>query len=152
SIGTAGVQLAKHFGAHVTAVCGTENLELARALGADEVIDYTQQDFMQNGEAYDVLLDAVGKLTLLRCRRSLQPDGVYLATDGWSNIALSPVSKHVGSRKVRMAIPPRYRKEDVLLVKQLIEAGEYRAVIDRVYPLEEVVEATRYVETGQKIG
>jgi NADPH:quinone reductase-like Zn-dependent oxidoreductase len=152
SIGTAGVQLAKHFGAHVTAVCGTENLELARSLGADEVLDYKREDFTKNGETYDAVFDAVGKLTFPRCRSSVKAGGVYLPTDGWLNLALIPISRYVGKRKVRMAIPPRYRQEDVVLVKELIEAGEYRAVIDRVYPLEEVVEATRYVETGQKVG
>jgi NADPH:quinone reductase-like Zn-dependent oxidoreductase len=152
SIGTAGVQLVRHFGAHVTAVCRTKDFELVRSLGADELIDYTKEDFTKSGELYDVIFDAVGKLSFLGCRGSLKPGGVYLPTDGWLNIAILPLSRWFGDRKARMQIPPRYGKEDVLLVKELIEAGEYRPVVDRVYPLEQVVEATRYVETGEKVG
>ena len=136
----------------MTAVCGTDHVELVRSLGADDVIDYRREDFTKNGETYDALFDSVGKLTFLRCRDSVKPGGVYLPTDGWLNVGLLPISRYVGKRKIRMAIPPRYLKEDVLLVKELIEAGEYRAVVDRVYPLDQVVEATRYVETGQKTG
>jgi NADPH:quinone reductase-like Zn-dependent oxidoreductase len=116
------------------------------------VLDYKREDFTKNGETYDAVFDAVGKLTFPRCRGSVKAGGAYLPTDGWLNLALLPISRYVGKRKVKMAIPPRYRREDVVLVKELIEAGEYRAVIDRVYPLEEVVDATRYVETGQKVG
>jgi NADPH:quinone reductase-like Zn-dependent oxidoreductase len=152
SIGTAGVQLAKHFGAHVTAVCNTKNVGLVRSLGADEVIDYLQEDFTKNGETYDVILDAVGKHSFRRCKRSLKPGGLYLPTDGFRNLALWLLHKRFGDKKVVFELPPRMRKEDVLFLKGLIEAGEYRAVIDRRYPLEDVVEATRYVETQQKTG
>ena len=152
SIGTAGVQLAKYFGADVTAVCSTKNAELARSLGADRVIDYTQQDFTKSGETYDVIFDAVGKLSFGRCRNSLRPGGIYLPTDGLWNLILVPLTSIVGGKKVRFAIPPRFAKKDVLLLKELIEAGKYRAVIDRSYPLEDVVEATRYVETERKTG
>jgi NADPH:quinone reductase-like Zn-dependent oxidoreductase len=152
SIGTAGVQLARHVGMHVTAVCNTKNLELVRSLGAHEVIDYLREDFTKNGETYDVIFDAVGKHSFRRSRGSLKPGGVYLPTDGWANLFLSVVTRRIGDKKVRFAIPPRYTKKDVLFLKELIEAGEYRAVIDRRYPLEEVVEATRYVETEQKTG
>jgi NADPH:quinone reductase-like Zn-dependent oxidoreductase len=152
SIGTAGVQLARHFGAHVTAVCNTKNVELVRSLGADEVIDYLQEDFTKNGKTYDVIFDAVGKHSFRRCKRSLEPGGLYLPTDGFRNLFLWLLHKRVGDKKVVFELPPRYRKEDVLFLKELIEAGEYRAVIDRTYPLEEVVEATRYVETQQKTG
>ena len=150
AIGTAGVQLAKHFGAEVTAVCDTRHVELVRSLGADAVIDYTEEDFRDNGVEYDVIFDAVGKQRFTRCKGSLKPGGAYLPTDGFRNFAwaLWPF----GDRKVRLAIPPRYKKEHVELIKRLIEAGEYRPVIDRTYPLEDVVEATRYVETGQKTG
>jgi NADPH:quinone reductase-like Zn-dependent oxidoreductase len=150
SIGTAGVQLAKHFGAEVTAVCDTKHVELVRALGADEVIDYTKEDFRENGVEYDVLFDAVGKLRFTRCKGSLKPGGAYLPTDGWGNFAMALWP--FGDRRVRVKIPPRYEKQHVLMIKQLIEAGEYRAVIDRTYPLEDVVAAARYVETGQKTG
>jgi NADPH:quinone reductase-like Zn-dependent oxidoreductase len=152
SIGTAGVQLAKHFGAEVTAVCDTKHVELVRSLGADEVIDYTKQDFRDNGVEYDVIFDAVGKHRFTRCKDSLKPEGVYLPTDGYANFAMALWTRWFGDKKVRLAIPPRYKKEHVLLLKHLIEASEYRPVIDRTYPLEDVVEATRYVETGQKTG
>jgi NADPH:quinone reductase-like Zn-dependent oxidoreductase len=151
SIGSAGVQLAKYFDAHVTAVCPTEDFELIRSLGADEVIDHTQEDFTKNDVTYDVIFDAVGKLTFTRCRRSLKPSGFYLATDGFLNLPLAALTRLRG-RRVVFPIPPRYRKEDVVFLKGLIEGGRYRAVIDRVYPMEQVVEATRYVETGQKTG
>jgi len=154
SIGTAAVQLAKYFDADVTAVCNTKNVELVRSLGADEVIDYTQEDFTKNGETYDVVFDAVGKHSFRRCRRSLRPGGIYLETDLgflWHVPALALLSRWIGDKRVALPIPG-YTKEDVLLVKGAIEAGRYRAVIDRTYPLEDVVEATRYVETGQKTG
>jgi NADPH:quinone reductase-like Zn-dependent oxidoreductase len=152
SMGTAGVQLAKHFGARVTAVCNTKNVDLVRSLGADEVIDYLQDDFTANGETYDVIFDAVGKHSFRRCKGSLNPGGVYLPTDGFRNVALWLVHKRFGDKKVLFELPPRMRKEDLALVKGLIEAGEYRPVIDRAYPLEDVVEAHRYVETQQKTG
>jgi NADPH:quinone reductase-like Zn-dependent oxidoreductase len=151
SIGTAGVQLAKYFGADVTAVCNTKNLELVRSLGADRVIDYTRDDFTKNGETYDVIFDAVGKHSFRRCRRSLKPGGIYLPTDGLRNFGLALWTSRIGDKKVLFALP-NSTKEDVLFIKELIEAGKYRAVIDRSYPLEDVVEATRYVETKQKTG
>jgi NADPH:quinone reductase-like Zn-dependent oxidoreductase len=152
SVGTACVQLAKYFGADVTAVCNTKNLELVRSLGADRVIDYTQEDFAKNGETYDAIFDAVGKLSFSRCRGSLKPGGVYNPTDGLQNVILAPLTSRIGSKRVIFPIPPRYTKKDVLFLKELMEAGKYRAVIDRCYPLEDVVEATRYVETRQKTG
>jgi NADPH:quinone reductase-like Zn-dependent oxidoreductase len=152
AIGTAGVQLAKSFGADVTAVCSTRNLELVSALGADRVIDYTQEDFTTNGETYDVIFDAVGKHSFRRCRGSLKRGGSYLATDGLENLLLALWTARFGDKHVRFKLPPRYTKQDVLLLKDLIEAGRYRAVVDRCYPLEDVVEATRYVETERKTG
>ena len=152
AIGTAGVQLARHFGADVTAVCSTKNLELVRSLGADRVIDYTREDFTKNGQTYDVILDAVGKHSFRRCRASLGPGGIYLPTDGLGNLVLALWTPRVGDKKVLFQIPPRQTKRDVLFLKELVEAGEYRPVIDRRYPLEDVVEATRYVETEQKTG
>ena len=154
SVGTAGVQLAKHFGAHVTAVCATKNVELVRSLGADEVIDYTQEDFTKNGKTYDVIFDAVGKHSFRRSRRSLKPNGTYIETDlgfMWHVPLLLLATRWVGDKKLKMGIA-QYTKENVLLVKELMEAGKYRAVIDRRYPLEDVIEATEYVETGQKTG
>jgi NADPH:quinone reductase-like Zn-dependent oxidoreductase len=151
SIGTAGVQLAKHFGAHVTAVCNTKNLELVRSLAADVVIDYTREDFTKNGETYNVIFDAVGKYSFRRSRRSLKPGGYYIATDGFHNLGWALWTWKLGDRQLKLAIA-RYKKADVRLLKELVEAGEYRAVIDRTYPLEQVVEASKYVETGQKTG
>ena len=154
SVGTAAVQLAKHFGAHVTAVCGTDNVELVRSLGADEVVDYLQSDFTKNGETYDVILDAVGKHSFRRCRRSLERGGVFVETDlgfMWHAPLLILLTRWIGDKRVAVGIT-RYTKQDVLFLKELVETGEYRPVIDRRYPLEEVVEATRYVETGQKTG
>jgi NADPH:quinone reductase-like Zn-dependent oxidoreductase len=151
SIGTAAVQLSRYFGADVTAVCGTKNLDLVRSLGAEQVIDYTREDFTTNGQAYDVIFDAVGKHSFGRCRDSLNPGGIYLATDGLHNLLLAQWTRF-GDKKVIFPIPPRYTKQDVLFLKGLLEAGQYWAVIDRRYPLAEVVEANRYVDTEQKTG
>jgi NADPH:quinone reductase-like Zn-dependent oxidoreductase len=155
SIGTAGVQLAKHLGAHVTAVCNTKNVDLVRSLGADEVVDYTQEDFSANGETYDVIFDAVGKDSFRRSRRVLKPRGVYITTDMGpkaQNLFWGLWTWRIGDKRLLLPPYPRYAKEDLLFLKELIEAGTYRPVIDRVYPFEDVVEATRYVETGQKTG
>jgi NADPH:quinone reductase-like Zn-dependent oxidoreductase len=154
SIGTAGVQLAKYFGADVTAVCNTKSVELVKSLGAERVIDYTQEDFTKGSETYDFIFDAVGKLSFKRCRGSLKPGGIYGSTDlgpYWQNPFLALWTSRIGDKKVLFPIP-RYTKKDVVFVKKLIEAGEYRAVIDRRYLLEDVVEANRYVETGHKTG
>jgi len=152
AIGTAGVQLARYFETDVTAVCNTKNLELVGSLGADRVIDYTAEDFTKNGETYDVIFDAVGKHSFSRCRGSLRRGGCYVATDGLRNLFLALWTSRIGDKKVLFPIPPHYTKKNVLFLKDLIEAGKYRAVIDRRYPLEEVVEATKYVETHQKTG
>ena len=154
SIGTATVQLAKHFGAHVTAVCNTKNVELVRGLGADDVIDYLAEDFTRNGRTYDVVFDAVGKLSPLRCRGSLASGGAYIGTDPgflWHIPLLALPSRWIGSKRIKLLVV-RYGKRDLLTLKEVIEAGRYRAVIDRRYPIEDVVEASRYVETGEKTG
>jgi NADPH:quinone reductase-like Zn-dependent oxidoreductase len=154
SVGTAAVQLAKYFGADVTAVCNTRNVELLRSLGADAVVDYLQEDFTKNGETYDVIFDAVGKHSFRRCRGSLKPGGIFIETDlgfMWHVPLLALSTRWIGNKRVTMGIA-KYKKEDILFLKELIEAGRYRAVIDRRYPLEDVVEATRYVETGEKTG
>jgi NADPH:quinone reductase-like Zn-dependent oxidoreductase len=150
AVGTATVQLARHFGADVTAVANTKNLELARSLGADRVIDYTREAFTQRGETYDIVFDAVGKHSYRRARGSLKPGGVFIATDGLRNV-LYTLPSRIGGKRLKFGIA-KYRQEDVLSLKRLVEAGEFRAVIDRRYPLEDVVEATRYVETGTKTG
>jgi len=152
SIGTAAVQLSRYYDAGVTAVCNTKNLELVADLGAGQVIDYTREDFTANGQTYDVIFDAVGKHSFGRCRDSLNPGGIYLATDHLTNLVLAPWTSRVGDKKVVFPIPPRYTKQDVVFLKGLMEAGQYRAVIDRRYPLADVAEACRYVETEQKTG
>jgi NADPH:quinone reductase-like Zn-dependent oxidoreductase len=155
SVGTAAVQLlAHHFEADVTGACDTKDVEAVRSLGAREVIDRLREDFTQNGETYDVIFDAVGKHSFRRCRRSLRPGGTYVSMDlgfMYHLPLLALATRFVGSRRGTVGIG-RYRKEDLLLVKELVEAGKYRPVIDRSYELDEVVEATRYVESGQKTG
>jgi NADPH:quinone reductase-like Zn-dependent oxidoreductase len=153
SCGTAAVQLAKHyFGAHVTAVCNTPNVELVRSLGADEVIDYLHEDFTMRGERYDVVLDAVGKHSLFRSRRALKPGGLFAATDRLYNLPLAFLMSRSKRKKVVFSTEWEPPKENLLLLKELIETGKYRPIVDRTYPLEDVVEATRYVDTWQKTG
>jgi NADPH:quinone reductase-like Zn-dependent oxidoreductase len=151
SVGTACVQLAKHLGARVTAVCNTKNVELVRSLGADEVLDYTRgEDFTRNHASYDVVIDAVSKHSYLRSKRSLKPRGTYVAMEGYLNLLLVPFSRVTG--KPLLLAFGRHSRADLLLVKRLLETGEYRAVIDRTYPLDQTIDAMRYVETQQKTG
>jgi NADPH:quinone reductase-like Zn-dependent oxidoreductase len=133
-------------------VCTTRHFELVRSLGADHAIDYTREDFTSNGQTYQVIFDAVGKLSFKRCRGSLTSNGVYLATDGLEHLIAALRTRTSVGKRVFFSIPPRYTRQDLLFLKELIEAGTYRAVIDRSYPLEDVVAATRYVETEQKVG
>jgi NADPH:quinone reductase-like Zn-dependent oxidoreductase len=155
SVGTAAVQLlAHHFEAKVTAVCDTKDVELVRSLSASGVLDRFREDFTKDGKTYDVIFDAVGKHSFRRCRRSLKPGGIYISMDlgfMYHVPLLALATRFVGSRRATLGIG-RYRKEDLLLVKELVDAGKYRPVIDRRYALDEIVEATRYVETGQKTG
>jgi NADPH:quinone reductase-like Zn-dependent oxidoreductase len=154
SIGTAAAQLAKYYEADVTAVCSTKNVELVTGLGADEVIDYTEHDFTENGETYDIIFDAVGKSSFARCRSSLKPGGAYIASD-LGFLVQNPIyalwTSKFGSKRVIFPIP-HHSKADILLFKELVETGKYRAVIDRRYPLEQIVEAYKYVEQGHKRG
>jgi NADPH:quinone reductase-like Zn-dependent oxidoreductase len=151
SIGTAAVQLAKYFGADVTAVCNTANVGIVASIGADRVIDYTREDFTRNGQTYDVIYDAVGKHRFRRCRASLRPGGIYLATDLVQNMLLAVGTSLAGRRKVVFPMSQPARK-DVLFLAGLLSAGRYRPVIDRSYPLDQVIDAARYVETQQKTG
>jgi NADPH:quinone reductase-like Zn-dependent oxidoreductase len=155
SVGTAAVQLAKYFGAEVTGVCSTTNLELVKSLGADSVIDYTQEDFTKNGETYDIIFDAVvGKTSFSRCRNSLKQNGLYLAVaGGLKELIQMQWTSVIGSKKVIFGGgSASERKEYLVFLKELIEAGKLKAVIDRRYPLEQMAEAHRYVETGHKKG
>jgi NADPH:quinone reductase-like Zn-dependent oxidoreductase len=155
SIGTAAVQLlAHHFEAETTAVCDTKDVDLARSLGATEVLDRLAEDFTRNGKTYDVVFDAVGKHSFRRCRRSLKAGGIYVSMDlgfMYHVPLLALITRFVGSRRAAVGIG-RYRQEDLLLIKELVEAGKYRPVIDRTYALDEVVEAARDVESGEKTG
>ena len=153
-IGSAAVQLVKYFGAEVTAVCSTKNVALVKSLGADRVLDYTKEDFTRDGQIYDAVLDTVGKSSFRRCKPLLKPGGVYISSElGYmaQNPILALVTPIIGNKKVRFPAPKR-SDENVVLFRDLIEAGKFRGVIDRYYPLEEIVEAYRYVETGQKTG
>jgi NADPH:quinone reductase-like Zn-dependent oxidoreductase len=154
AIGTAAVQLAKSYGAEVTAVAATKHLELIRSLGADHLVDYTAQDFTQLDEEFDFILDAVGKASYFRCRRLLKPGGSFAATDlGPRNQNLFLLIWSGIRRNKRIVFPiPKNTKEIVQLMKASLEAGEFRAVIDRRYPLEQIRDAYLYVETGQKTG
>ena len=152
AIGTAAVQTAKYFGADVTAVTSTKNIELVRSLGPDRVIDYLKDDFTRNGQTYDVILDAVGKLKFRDCLVSLNPSGIFLPTDGAENFLYAIRGRRSRGKRVVFQIPPRQTRADVLFLKSLVETGAFRPVIDRRYPLEEVVEASRYVETERKRG
>lgn len=154
SIGTAAVQLAKHFGAEITAVCSTKNVELIKSLGAHSVIDYTREDFTKTNQVYDVVLDAVGKSSFFKCRKILKPGGVYFSSELgylWQNVFLALLGKLIPGKKVEFPIP-KDTKEDIEFFKKLIETGHYKAVIDKVYPLQDIVAATKYVETGEKTG
>ncbi|MGC4192939.1 MAG: NAD(P)-dependent alcohol dehydrogenase [Thermomicrobiales bacterium] len=154
SIGSAAVQLARHFGADITAVCGTRNLELARSLGAQRVLDYTHDDFIRGDAPYDVVLDAVGKTSYRRCRHLVRDGGVFIETDLgflWQNPMLVLWTSRVGTRRVLIPVSPQ-RAADIAFFAELIAAGSYRAVIDRRFPLEQVADAYRYVDQGHKTG
>jgi 2-desacetyl-2-hydroxyethyl bacteriochlorophyllide A dehydrogenase len=151
-IGTFAVQLAKYYGAEVTGVCSTTNLEMVKSLGADRVIDYTKEDFTKSGQTYDVIFDAVGKSSFSRCTSSLKEKGIYLVTLPKLVVLLQMLwTSIVGSKKVKMEGAPA-KVENLLFLKELIEAGHLRTVIDRRYPLERTAEAFRYVERGHKKG
>jgi NADPH:quinone reductase-like Zn-dependent oxidoreductase len=153
SIGTAAVQVAKHLGARITAVCDTKHVELVRSLGADEVVDYLREDWTRRG-TYESVFDAVGKSSFRKARRALKPGAAYVSADlgfMWHLPLLILPTRWFGSRRAKLGIA-RYRQEDLLRLRKLIEAGDFRPVIDRTYSLEDVVEAARYVETRQKTG
>nr|NIT40017.1 zinc-binding dehydrogenase [Gammaproteobacteria bacterium] len=152
ALGTSAVQLAKYFGAEVTGVCSTTNLELVKSLGADKVIDYTKEDFTKSGQTYDIIFDAVSKSSFSRCKSSLKQRGIYLVTVPTLAIILQMLwTSMIGSKKVVLGVP-KNSTEDLIFLKELIEAGKIKPVIDRRYPLEQIAEAHRYVEKGHKKG
>ncbi len=156
SVGTAAVQVAKHFGANVTAVCSAANFDLVKSIGADSVIDYRTDDFTKNGQQYDIIFDTVGKRSFAACKGSLTPTGIYLDCGNAATILPMLWTRFFGRKKAILAATyvrsASEIKKDLVLLKELIEAGKTRAVIDRTYPLEKTAEAHRYVETGRKKG
>ncbi|MEO7923484.1 MAG: NAD(P)-dependent alcohol dehydrogenase [Chitinophagaceae bacterium] len=153
AIGSASVQLLKYFGATVTAVCNTKNIELVKSLGADKVIDYLVEDFTKGTQKYHYVIDAVGKSTFAKCKPLLYPGGIYMSTDlgpGAQNIYL-PLLTRFSSKRTIFPIPTDI-KRSLLLIKTLLETSQFKPVIDRTYPLEKIAEAYNYVISGQKTG
>ena len=158
AIGSAAVQLLKYFGADTTAVCATQNMELVKSLGANRVIDYTRENFLKENQKYDFVFDTVGKSSFLKCKDLLLPGGVYISSDlGFlaQNLVLpliTPVIKPTIENKKTVFPNPTDIRRTLLLIKRLMEQGKFRAVIDKEYRLEQIVEAFQYVETGEKVG
>ena len=158
AIGSAAVQLLKYFDVNVTAVCNTENIELVKSLGADKVIDYTKEDFTKDEEKYNFVFDAVGKSSFAKCKPLLQSSGIYISSDlGYmaQNVFLpliTPIIKPMIENKKTVSPFPTDIRGSILLIKKLIEQGKFKAVIDREYPFEQIIEAYKYVEKGQKTG
>ncbi len=153
-IGSAAIQFLKYFGANITAVCNTKDFELVKSLGADKVIDYTKEDFTKDNQKYNYIFDAVGKSSFAKCKPLLQPGGVYMSSElGFmaQNIFFALITPIIGNKKVIFPIPTDL-KGSIIFIKMLIEKGKFKTVIDRKYPLEQIVEAYRYVEKGQKVG
>jgi len=158
AIGSAAIQLLKYFDVNVTAVCSTKNIELVKALGASKVIDYTKENFTKDDEKYNYVFDTVGKSSFFKCRKLLQPGGVYISSDlGYlaQNLFLpliTPIIKSMlGGKKTIFPVPVNI-KRSLLLIKNLIEQGKFKSVIDRRFPLEQIIEAYKYVEKGHKTG
>jgi NADPH:quinone reductase-like Zn-dependent oxidoreductase len=154
AIGSAAVQLAKYFGATVTALCNTKNIELVKSLGADEVINYQTQDFTKTDKKFDFVFDTVGKSSFGQCKRILKDKGIYISTElgkNGENIIYALSTPLFRGKKVLFPLPT-ISKEDIIFLKSLVEAGKFKPVIDRKYSLEQIVEAAKYVETGQKTG
>ena len=150
-VGTFAVQIAKSYGTKVTGVCSTRNLELVRSLGADRVIDYTREDFTQNGQQYDLIFDAVGNRSVSDLRRALTPNGIC-AVAGFTSLPLLFQVMVRGGKRIGLMETAKANKKDLLILKELLEAGKVVPVIDRTYPLSETAEAIRYLETGRARG
>jgi NADPH:quinone reductase-like Zn-dependent oxidoreductase len=151
-IGSGMLQLAKHYGAEVTAVCGTPRMEFVKALGADKVIDYTKEDFTQNGETYDLIIDVLGKSSFSRSKGSLKEAGKYVMTSFKMRDFVDMLRTSFGGGKKAICAILVAKPEDLVLTKELVEAGKLKAVIDKRFPLEQTADAHRYVESGQKKG
>jgi len=149
AIGSAYVQFLKYYGVYVTAVCGGENTELVRSWSADKIIDYKTEDFTKDNEQYDFVIDAVGKSSFAKCKRLLKKKGIYAPSGGAENILLVLINPLLGGKKVLF---PKDNMSNLGFIKELLEKGDFKPVIDRVYPLEKISEAFTYVATGQKIG
>jgi NADPH:quinone reductase-like Zn-dependent oxidoreductase len=149
AIGSAYVQFFKYYGVYVTAVCGGENMELVRSFGADKIIDYKTEDFTKDEERYDFVIDAVGKSTFAKCKRLLNKNGVYAPSDGAENLFFALITPLLGGKKVLF---PKDNKAILPFIKEVIEKGSFKPVIDRIYPLEKIADAFTYVASGQKIG
>jgi len=153
-IGSASVQLSKYFGADVTGVCRSEHFELVRSLGASKVIDYENEDFTKLDEKYDFIFDTVGKSSFFKCKSVLKPKGIYISSElgfMYQNLFLPLITPLLGKKRTKFPLPADC-KDTLLLIKNIIEEGKYKAVIDRKYPLEQISDAFRYVEKGQKVG
>jgi len=154
AIGSAAVQLCRYFGAEVTAVCATKNLELVKSLGAQVVIDYTKVDFTKLDQSFDFVFDAVGKSSFGKCKSILKSKGIYISTElgkGGQNPFLALITPMLGGKKLLFPLPT-ISKADVIFLKELVENGQFKPVIDRSFTLEQMVDAAKYVETGQKTG
>jgi NADPH:quinone reductase-like Zn-dependent oxidoreductase len=156
-VGTFAAQIAKSFGAEVTAVCSTRNLDNARSMGADHVIDYTQEDFTKSGQRYDLIIAANGYHSILDYRRALSPKGIYVSTGGslaqiFQGMLLGPLISLTGSKKMGSSGVAKLNQNDLVFVKELLEAGKIKPIIDRRYPLSEVADAFRYFEEGHAKG
>jgi NADPH:quinone reductase-like Zn-dependent oxidoreductase len=147
AVGTASIQLAKYYKAEVTGVCSTANIELVKSLGADKIVDYTKEDFTNNGETYDIILDTVGNLSLSSCKDSLKKQGKLILI----NAGLFDNLMSIGNSRVICGVAGE-KKEDLIFLKELVERGDMKPVIDRIYPLEQIVDAHRYVDKGHKKG
>ena len=151
AIGSAYVQILKYYGVYVTAVCGGENSALIRSLGADKIIDYKTEDFTKDNEQYDYVFDAIGRSSFAKCKRLLKKKGMFIPSNGLENIFLAPITGLLGGKKVAF-IAPAYRNATLSFIKDLVEKGNFKPVIDRKYPLDKIAEAYAYVMTGEKIG
>ncbi len=154
AIGSAAVQLIKYYGARVTAVCNTQNIEVIKSIGADQVIDYLAQDFTKIDQKFDFIFDSVGKSSFKQCRPLLKKNGIYISTElgkNSENIFLALLTPLLGGKKVLFPLPT-IKKEDVVFLKELVEAGKYKPLVDRIFRLDKIVDAYKYVETRQKVG